>query len=312
MAYPASGIRQVLVLFLFLFIPFIFAFKNHDFKTCSQSGFCRRGRALSARASIAGPTNWISPYSIDRSTVSIKPDQPAFLSAKVKSSLYPNVQFELDVRVHEDGVIRVRMDEVGGLRKRYDEAASWALIREPQLSGDVRWMLGTDDARAVYGGRGGIAVVVTFEPLKITVLRDGKEQIVLNGRGLLHMEHFRVKEEPPRQPTDEKVQEGAETVIAETVVAQTVLEVNQRAWFEGENQDAWWEETWQSWTDAKPKGEEYVPIATGRPSHPSLCFRPRVTLTGYCIPKPSSRLRHPPTRHTSLPSYNFGRWIKIL
>jgi hypothetical protein len=50
MAYPASGIRQVLALFRFLFI---FAFKIHDFKTRSRSCFYRRGRALSARASIA-------------------------------------------------------------------------------------------------------------------------------------------------------------------------------------------------------------------------------------------------------------------
>jgi mannosyl-oligosaccharide alpha-1,3-glucosidase len=77
---------------------------------------------------------------------------------------------------------------------------------EPHLSGDVRRLLGKDDALAVHRGSGGIAVVVTYEPLKNTVLRDGKEQVALNGRGLLH---FRVKEELPRQPTEEEV-EGVE------------------------------------------------------------------------------------------------------
>jgi len=30
-------------------------------------------------------------------------------------------------------------------------------------------------------------VVVTFEPLQVALLRDGKEQFVLNGQGILHM-----------------------------------------------------------------------------------------------------------------------------
>lgn len=35
---------------LLLVVPETLDFKAHDFKTCSLSGFCRRGRALSARA----------------------------------------------------------------------------------------------------------------------------------------------------------------------------------------------------------------------------------------------------------------------
>jgi len=151
------------------------------------------------------------------------------------------VNFGLDVRLHEDGVVRVRMDEVGGLRKRYDEAASWALVQEPRVNRQIAWTVGKSAVRAVYGEKKNIEVIIEFEPLKVTLFQDGVEQVVLNSRGLLHMEHFRTKEDSkPAVITDGD--------------AQTVVQVNPAAWFEGDEQDDWWEETWSTWTDSKPKG----------------------------------------------------------
>lgn len=232
-------------------IPAVLAVKSHDFKTCSQAGFCRRGRALSTRA--AENPSWRSPYSVDASSVILSPDQAAFTAA-IKSSIYPDVKFSLDVRIHDDGVVRVRMDEVDGLRKRYDEAASWALLEEPKVSQKVQWTVAKDRVKAVYGAKKDIEVKVTFEPLKVTLLRDGKEQVVLNNRGLLHMEHFRTKE------SVEKSKEGIAVPVPEEGVdagdgTQAVLGVHPRAaWFEGEQEDGWWEETFNSFTDPKPKG----------------------------------------------------------
>lgn len=217
----------------------VLAVKMSDWKTCDQSGFCRRGRALSARAKAAGPATWISPYSIDAASASVSPDQ-SILSAAVKSSLYPAIKFSLEVRLHDDGVIRVRMDEVDGLRKRYDEAAGWALIKEPTISKDITWKIYKNEAKAFY--REDVEVNVKFAPLKITMLRGGKEQVVLNGQGLLHMEHFRNKVEQPAAV------EGSE--------AQQSMQVDTTThWFEGDKEDALWEESFQSWEDTKPKGK---------------------------------------------------------
>src|SRR5579863_2136063 len=116
-------------LLLLSYIPTVATFKASDFKTCSQSGFCRRGRALAARAN-DNVDSWRSPYSVDAQSLLLASGR-ASLTAAVKSELYPNIKFTLEVHVHEDGVVRVRMDEVGGLRKRYDEAAKWALVTEP-------------------------------------------------------------------------------------------------------------------------------------------------------------------------------------
>jgi len=239
MALRFAGALLVLV----LFTP-AFSVKPGHFKTCSQVGFCRRGRALSGRAK-ENPS-WHSPYSLDASSIAISPDQASF-TARVKSSIYPNVKFGLELRVHDDGVVRVRMDELDGLRKRYDEAASWALVKEPEISRDIRWIFGEKEIRAVYGETQDIEAVVAYEPLVVSLLRNGKAEVVLNGRGLLHMEHFRTESKPePLNPADVP-EEGSDD-------DEVVLKVNPHAWFEGDSEDGWWTETFSSWTDSKPKG----------------------------------------------------------
>ncbi|KAK7472303.1 glucosidase II [Stygiomarasmius scandens] len=256
--------------------PGVFAVKSQDFKTCSQSGFCRRGRALSERAAEAKGA-WVSPYSLDSSSLSISPNDASFTAA-VKSSLYPDIKFGLELRIHDDGVVRVRMDEVDGLRKRYDEAASWALIREPEVSKDIKWSAGKKDVKAKYGEN---EVVVSYAPLKVTLLRNGKEQIVLNGEGLLHMEHFRGKEEPKAQ--EEEVVADSEGQQQE--VLQPEPEVNPRAWFEGETEDAYWDEKFNTWTDTKPKGPESLSLDITFPNHAHV----------YGIPQHATRLSLPTT-----------------
>jgi alpha 1,3-glucosidase len=234
-------------LLLLAFIPATLAFKAGDFKTCSQSGFCRRGRGLAERAKDNANT-WRSPYSVDPQSLSIASDR-ASLTASIKSALYPDIKFSLEVHVHEDGVVRVRMDEVGGLRKRYDEAAKWALAAEPSISTHNQWKVGASSARAIIGPKLGHEVVVEFIPLRVVLNKNGKEQVVVNGRGLLHMEHYRNK--TVEELEVELPEEGAETQVQQR---QEVLKVNPNAWFEGDSEDAYWEETFGSWTDSKPKG----------------------------------------------------------
>ncbi|KAF9478104.1 glycoside hydrolase family 31 protein [Pholiota conissans] len=258
------------------------AFKAHDFKTCDQAGFCRRGRALAARAKEA-KSSWVSPYSVDTSSINISSNQAVF-TANVKSSLYPEIKFGLEVRVQEDGVARVRMDEIGGLRKRYDEAAGWALIEEPKISTNIKWTTGKKDIRATYGEKKDIEVVVAFEPLRVSLLRNGKEQIVLNGQGLLHMEHFRTKEEVATS-TDAPAPEGVEPAEGEDAQAVMKAPENPNAWFEGAEQDSFWEETFLSWTDSKPKGPESLSLDINFPNHGFV----------YGIPQHATRLALPST-----------------
>ena len=243
-------------LLLLAFIHPATAFKADDFKTCSQSGFCRRGRALASRAQ-ENVDNWHSPYSVDPQSLSLA-SQRASLTARVKSELYPDIKFSLEVHVHEDGVIRVRMDEVDGLRKRYDEAAKWALVAEPSISTDIQWKVDASRARAAFGQQLEHEVVVDFKPMRVVLNKNGKEQVVVNGRGLLHMEHF--KNKVVEELKVETGEEGPET--------QEVLKaVNPNAWFEGDSEDAYWEESFGSWKDSKPKGKLGYISNIIRPQH---------------------------------------------
>ena len=242
MKVPLAALSASLL--LLVSAPIAVAFKASDFKTCTQSGFCRRGRALATRAKDNANT-WRSPYSVDAQSISLASGR-ALLTASVKSALYPDVKFNLEVHVHEDGVVRVRMDEVGGLWRRYDEAAKWALAVEPSISAHTQWKVGASSARAIIEPKTkpGHEVVVEFKPLRVVLNKNGREQVVVNGRGLFHMEHYRNK--TVEEPKVESSEEGAET--------QEVFEVNPNAWFEGDSEDAYWEETFGSWTDSKPKG----------------------------------------------------------
>ncbi|KAM6502966.1 glycoside hydrolase family 31 protein [Amanita muscaria] len=270
-----SGVLLGVLSLLILGNDLVTGYKDSDFKKCSQSGFCRRGRDLASRAKQAGK-NWKSPYSIVAPVI-VNENGGAIFKAAVKSSLYPEINFSLDVRVHEDGVVRVRLDEVNGLKKRYDETASWTLISEPKISKQIKWEEGRISAHATYGEKGEFRVVVQYDPLKVTLFKEGKEQVVLNGQGLLHMEHFRTKD--------------VEAASKETPVegdAQAVVQAsppNPRAWFEGDTEDAWWEETWLSWTDTKPKGPESISLDITFPNHGTV----------YGIPQHATRLALPST-----------------
>ncbi|KAJ7840526.1 glycosyl hydrolases family 31-domain-containing protein [Mycena olivaceomarginata] len=165
----------------------------------------------------------------------------------------------------------------GALRKRYDEAASWALI-EPKISQDITWTAGKKDIRAKYGNN---EVVVAFEPLTVSLLRGGKPQVVLNGRGLLHMEHFRNKkvEETKTEETAPAPEEVAENAAEQVVFqAEAEPELNPRAWFEGKTQDDWWEES-----------PESLSIDISFPSHGTI----------YGIPQHDTRLALPTTARDS-------------
>ncbi|KDN37171.1 hypothetical protein RSAG8_10303, partial [Rhizoctonia solani AG-8 WAC10335] len=231
-----------------------FGVKHHDFKSCSQSGFCRRGRAIAKRAEDAG-ANWASPYTIDTTNLRISPDRSK-ITMPVNSSIHPDVKFQLSVVVHEDGTARVRMDEVGGLKKRYEGAADWALASTPETRG-VDWK---PVDGGVEGTWDGVLLRVTYEPLLIELIRDGRVEMSVNGQGLLHMEHFRNKPEPKPEETIAEGTEGEQKVIKEP-------EPKINAWFEGETEDSYWEETFNSWTDSKPKGPESFSLDITFPTH---------------------------------------------
>ncbi|GAA5925833.1 uncharacterized protein JCM15063_005135 [Sporobolomyces koalae] len=264
-----------LIVLSLLFVPTL-AVKRGDFKTCDQSGFCKRNRQLADRALAAG-TSWVSPYQLD---------SPQFhqgtLRAAVSNALFPNIHFALELRFHEDGVARIVLDEVDALRQRYNEAATWAVQSEPTLvqnDADFDVEIGPDRTSIKYA-QGRHEVVIEHHPVKITFRRDGQPHVVLNERGLFNMEHFRVKtvgEQPEEVVVEDPDHPGEHTVI-----------VREQAFpgFLPENEDGMWEETFNGKKDSKPKGPESLSLDITFPGYEHV----------YGIPQHASSLSLKQTR----------------
>lgn len=226
------------------------AAKHGDFKTCSQSSFCRRLRSLSERSQAEG---FQSPYSLEEGKHSSGSQQDgASWTFPLNTELYSDIKFALTVDFLEkgDGIARLRVDEVGSKLpwKRYNEAAKWALVdAEPALTsvGNVKKVSSKDQTVFKYGVSGQLGLVIDHAPFKVTFRRGGEDVMYINERNLFHMEHFRSKEETPAQ-----VDGGSE----DQQVFSAGSSKKDTTWFEGEPDGELWEERFSKWTDSKPKG----------------------------------------------------------
>lgn len=243
---PTRTTLSHLVLFLVvaLFASSSSAVKRGDFKTCAQSGFCRRNRAFADRANEA-QASWKSPYSIKHPIFT----QGSFRAA-VSNLLFPTINFSLEVRFQQDGVARVLMDEVDGLRQRYNETATWAVQTEPVLAvNDDEFEVSINDATtSIKYANGRHELKIQHQPILLTFFRDGQPHMVFNDAGLLNMEHFRVK--PVGVEPEEVVVQDAEHPGEQIVI------VKEDAFpgFLPKDDDGMWEESFGGKLDPKPKG----------------------------------------------------------
>ncbi|CEQ39441.1 SPOSA6832_00983 [Sporobolomyces salmonicolor] len=261
---------------LLVVIPPSFAVKRGDFKTCAQSGFCKRNRELADRATEAG-SEWESPYELR---------SPAFsqgrLRAFIANALFPNIKFSFEVRFQKDGVARILMDEVNGLRQRYNEAASWTVQTEPVLAQDEgNFEVEINEERtSVKYAEGRHELRIEHKPIQVTFLRDGQPHIVLNERGLLNMEHFRVKT-VGEQPEELVVQDPEHPEEQRVIVKSEAF-----PGFLPPNEDGMWEETFNGKRDSKPKGPESLSLDITFPGYEHV----------YGIPQHASSLSLKQTR----------------
>lgn len=232
------------------------AVKRHDFKTCDQSGFCKRNRAFADRSQHDG---WQSPYTISSPTFA-----GGKFSAQIANEVYPSVKFKLDVTFQSDGVARVQMDEVDGLRQRYNEAAKWTLEPTTQpdtvtTDADFSPTFDPNQTRIKYN-QGRYELVIDHAPIKLSFLRDGTPHVVLNERGLLNMEHFRLK----------PVGEG-DAGVAEKVTH------DKYPHFVADDEIGEWEESFAGKPDSKPKGKYLATVDGGHgpPADDANCLTRR-------------------------------------
>ncbi|KAF3935329.1 Alpha-glucosidase [Dactylella cylindrospora] len=240
----AAGSLTFLLLLLDLITPAA-TVKHENFKTCSQSGFCRRNRAF-ADSVISSGDKWVSPYEIRQETVLLQNGKLTAEVLKTVEGQGEKVVLPLEITFHESGAVRVTIDELrrkkgdivlrGGSKarkERYNEAERWALVpgwdvRDEKVVYDNK----KGEITLTFGPASSYKAVITAHPFSIKFLRDGETHIVLNDRGLMNLEHWRAQPPAP--------EEGKEK--------------------SPDDLDGGWEETFGGNTDSKPRGPEAVAL----------------------------------------------------
>ncbi|CAO3616261.1 unnamed protein product [Cunninghamella blakesleeana] len=254
-------ISTILVLFLVFGITSS-AMKFEDFKTCSQSGFCKRNRAYADEVLSKGDS-YQSPYTIIQDSIridNINDAQNSYIQADIKNR-ETDILFTLEMTLLQDSTVRVRVNEKTPLHPRYDEHVKHTLVQDPiptnakdiiqNNNNDGTITVVLDDTRKV---------ILSSNPFKIEFLLNDAPIITLNERGFFNFEHLRTKESHKPKLIQQTNEEG----IVEEIESDTESDL--------------WEETFKSWTDPKPNGPESIamdisfngfPNVYGIPEHAS-------------------------------------------
>jgi alpha 1,3-glucosidase len=211
------------------------AVKKEDFKTCSQSAFCRRNRALADSAT--ADAQWVSPYTLVKDSIRFKNN---FMTADIQNSNTNNV-LVLELQVLADNTVRVRMDEKAPIYPRYKDHAQFTLVDEPKPIKPFKSGKNTDGiVKITLDAEGTRRVIVTPSPLRVEFFVNDEPVITLNDRGFFNFEHLRTKESHKPRMLKQKNDDGTETDV------------------EAPEEKDLWEESFKSWTDSKPRGPESI------------------------------------------------------
>ncbi|VVD01024.1 unnamed protein product, partial [Leptidea sinapis] len=202
-----------------------FSVDKNNFKTCEQSGFCKRLRNLKPEK---------SQYTLNLDSVFVHGN---VLSAEVitvnhdtenKNVLW---HYALKLSALVDGTFRVEIDEAEPLYPRYRTQLS--LDGEPKP--DSLKLVSKENGQITVSNSQGYKVVIRAEPLKFTFLdKNGEEAVVLNDNAQLFVEPLRVKNSGDEENAVES-DEGA------------------------------WSESFKSHHDSKPRGNEAVSLDVAFP-----------------------------------------------
>lgn len=227
----------------------IVAVKHENFKTCEQSGFCKRNRAYADNASSQG-SSWSSPYELDPATIHFKDGQLTGVLVKTISET-EKVQLPLTLSFLESGAVRLLVDEERRLKgdieirhgskvnkKRYDEAEKWVIVGglDASKSATLDAQSETGFTKVLYGPEDKFEAIIRHAPFEVEFQRDGQTHVQLNHQGFLNMEHWRPKVEAKEGESDE-------------------------------DESTWWEESFGGNTDSKPRGPESVGLDISFPGY---------------------------------------------
>lgn len=249
----------LLSLFLLVFVSSVEMVQHSDFKTCKQSGFCRRNRALAERVTASG-TGSHSLYALQELSIVLSEGLLTGTVLKTIEKGAQQVALPLKVTFLHSGVARITLDEQRRRdldihlpeskeklvnKARYNETEKYTIVGGLDLDRSVNSIRSNQGvSRIIYGTQGNHEVRIDHKPLKITFLRDDKVEIIINDRGFMNMEHWRSKDDLSQSspsPSD----------------AAEMSELSQFS-LDEEELDGMWEEDFNGKHDSKPRGPESV------------------------------------------------------
>ncbi|SCU83925.1 LAME_0C07360g1_1 [Lachancea meyersii CBS 8951] len=215
------GLSLKLVLSLAL-LSYALAFTDYLLKSCSQSGFCLRNRHY-AREIVKSAKN---VYSLDPSSIQIESSNHTFEANIVKripsaehGAGVKKVIFPLFIDVLEGGKIRFKIDELREprtdfksdvlIQHRYDEALSWALDSQANVSPckveskQSFWPFKRHSSIVVKSTDSNVSIKIDLQKFRLDLFYRGNLVLVVNDRMLLNVEHQRTLE----RNADEKLAE---------------------------------------------------------------------------------------------------------
>jgi alpha 1,3-glucosidase len=238
--------------------------KHENFKTCDQSGFCKRNRAYADSAASLS-SSWTSPYVLDSASVTFSKGQLSGTILKTIATSDQPVRLPVTISFFESGTARITVDEEkrqkGDIelrhgskarKERYNEAENWAIVGGTKLSSGAATTKDAESGttRVVYGPGSKSEAVITHSPFGIEFKRDGETHIKLNDRGLLNVEHWRPKVDKPQEEKKEG-EAGDDASKQEST----------------EDESTWWDEAFGGNTDTKPRGPESVALDVTFPGY---------------------------------------------
>ncbi|KAJ3233308.1 hypothetical protein HDU81_002349 [Chytriomyces hyalinus] len=221
------------------------AVKRHDFKTCSQSGFCTRQRANAQLVDLlSNGAEAPTPYTLVSSSINSEPTKGT-LSASVSSS--SGVLFALSVGVLEGGALRVQMREENPIGNLY-QVATVVLENVELKSKPFKLVQSSSEYTAIAFNSTNVehTLAIHHRPFRMDLSSRNTPIWTFNEHGYLHYEHQRLKDSPPPSDGSEPAaQSNDETLSEEEKTKKQLLEELKRDM---------WDESFSGKIDSKPKG----------------------------------------------------------
>nr|XP_015802455.2 neutral alpha-glucosidase AB isoform X5 [Nothobranchius furzeri] len=231
--FTECGMVPVLVVWLALCLSGTWAVDRSNFKTCDQSSFCKRQRALKPGE---------SPYRALLETMELTNTRLTLQLINDNNK----VRLLLELYRLQGNMTRVKINELKPLKPRYEVPD--VLVREPPT--EPLSVLSQDENGVVLSlGVESQRVIVSAQPFRLDIVEGHNVLMSLNSRGLLAFEHLRMRKDTQAEPEAENKEEADTAHQAETTKEE-----------EEKVEEGMWEETFKSHSDSKPNGPSAVSL----------------------------------------------------